>query len=77
MATKIEEFEKQAQHLSLEEKAALIGRLISGLDELDEKECERLWLEEARRRYREYKAGRISSRSSEEVFQDARAKLKA
>lgn len=77
MATKLEDIEKQAQNFSLQERAALIECLVNNLDELDEKEYERLWVEEAKMRYREYKAGRISSRSSEDVFQDARAKLKA
>lgn len=77
MAATLEEFEKQAQQLSLQERSALIDHLIRSLDELDEKECNRLWLEEAKRRYHEYKAGTISSRSAEEVFQDVRAKLRA
>jgi len=77
MATRLEEFEKQAQQLSLQERSALIDHLISSLDDLEEKECERLWLEEAKRRYQEYKAGKVSSRSADQVLQDARAKLRA
>ena len=76
MATRLEEFAQQAQHLSLQERSALIDQLISSLDEFDEKDCERLWLDEAMRRYHEYKAGTMSSRPAGEVFQDARAQLK-
>lgn len=77
MTSRLEEFEKQAQHFSLQERSTLIDHLISRLDELDEKECERLWLEEATRRFHEYKSGRMISRSAGEVFQDARARLRA
>ncbi|PIP47247.1 MAG: addiction module antitoxin RelB [Deltaproteobacteria bacterium CG23_combo_of_CG06-09_8_20_14_all_51_20] len=77
MPTRLEEFAKQTQLLSLQERSALIDHLISRLDEFDENECERLWLDEATRRYQEYKAGKMSSRSAEEVFQDARVKLRA
>ena len=76
MTTKLTDVEKQAQQLSLQERSALIDHLISSLDELGEKGCDRLWFEEAKRRYQAYTTGTISSRSSEEVFQEARARLK-
>ncbi len=77
MAITLEEFEKQARQLSRQEKALLIENLISSLDELDEAECERLWVAEARRRYREYKAGNISSSPAEDAFRNTRARLRA
>ena len=77
MTTRLTDVEKQAQQLSLQERSTLIDHLISSLDELDEKECDRLWFEEAKRRYQAYKAGVISSRPSEEVFKEAQARLKA
>lgn len=77
MAPSLSEVEKQARQLPLQERAALIDHLISSLDELDEKECERLWLDEAKRRYQAYQAGTISSRTSGEVFKDVRTKLEA
>lgn len=75
MSTRLTEVEKQARQLPLQERAALIDHLISSLDELDEKECERLWLDEAKRRYQAYQAGTIPSRAAGEVFRDARANL--
>ena len=77
MAITLEEFEKQARQLSLQEKASLIENLISSLDDVDEAECERLWIEEAKRRYKEYKAGNISSSPANDAFRNTRAKLRA
>ena len=76
MNTNLKQCEQLARQLPLQERSVLLSRLISSLDELDESECESLWLEEAGRRYREYKKGNISSRAAEEVFRDARAKLR-
>ena len=77
MNTDLEQCEQLARQLPLQERSVLLARLISSLDELNESECESLWLKEAGRRYREYKAGNISGRSAEEVFRDARARLSA
>jgi len=76
MITDLEKCEQQAKRLPLQERAVLIRRLIEGLDELDELELERLWLEEASRRFQEYKAGNIAARSGTEVFCAVREKLK-
>jgi len=75
MPTELEKCEQQAKHLPLEERAVLISRLIEGLDELDEQNLQRLWLQEASRRFKEYKDGNIYSQESSEVFHNARAKL--
>ena len=75
MPTELEKCEQQAKHLPLQERALLIKRLIEGLDELDEQDLERLWLQEASRRFQEFKAGNIKARSSADVFRDARARL--
>ena len=76
MNTDLEQCEQLARQLPLQERSVLLSRLISSLDELNESECESLWLKEAGRRYREYKEGNIPSRSGEEVFRDARATLR-
>ena len=76
MSTILEEFESKAKNLPLKDRAALIGSLISSLDELDLTECEELWTQEADKRYQAYKAGKITSRSAEAVFSDAREMLK-
>ncbi|MCG8642821.1 MAG: addiction module protein [Desulfobacterales bacterium] len=76
MSTILEEFEKKAKNLPLKDRAALIESLISSLDELDETECQELWVQEADKRYQAYKAGTITSRSADAVFNDAREMLK-
>ena len=76
MVSGLNEFERQALQLSMSDRARLAELLIESLDEADAAETERLWVEEAERRYREYKAGRVSSRSTEDVLRDARTTLK-
>ncbi|MBM4049754.1 MAG: addiction module protein [Planctomycetes bacterium] len=76
MATNPEKVEAQALKLPLRERAALAEHLIASLDDLDDTEIERLWVEEAERRYREYKKGRISARPAEDVFRDAYRRIR-
>ncbi len=57
------------------DRAALAERLIASLDDLNTQQNEQLWLDEADRRYREYKTGNIAARSAEEVMRDARAAI--
>jgi len=75
MATTLHECEQKAKSLSLSERALLIERLIGSLDDLDEEECERLWLAEAERRYAEYKRGSIRARPAPDVLREARARV--
>lgn len=76
MPTALEKCQKQAKHLPLKERAMLIRALIDELDELDEKDLERLWIKEASRRFKDFKAGNIQARSGTDVFNEARIKLK-
>ena len=75
MMTTLDECKQKSGQLPLSERALLIEHLVATLDDLDEKECERLWVFEAERRYREYSQGNITARSADDVFRDARAKL--
>jgi putative addiction module component (TIGR02574 family) len=75
MPTELEKCEQQAKHLSLQERALLIKRLIEGLDDLDEHDLEQLWIKEASRRFQEFKAGNIKARPGADVFYDARTRL--
>lgn len=75
MPTMLKTCEQQTKHLPLQERAQLIKYLIEGLDELDEQDLERLWIQEATRRFQGFKAGDIKARSSEDVFRDTRSKL--
>ena len=75
MATILGECERKAKRLPLAERALLIEHLISSLDDLDEEECERLWIEEGERRYAGYKEGDLTARPATDVFRDAKARL--
>ena len=75
MATELDQCEQHAMKLPLQERALLIKRLIQGLDELDEKKLEQLWVQEAARRFNKFEAGNIKARPSKDVFRDARTRL--
>ena len=72
MSPDLKEFEVQALRLPANERASLAERLIASLDELDDTENERLWVEEAERRYQAYKQGRISAKPAEDAIRDVR-----
>lgn len=64
------EFEKvraQALKLELEARAALAQVLLESLEDLTEAENEHLWLEEAARRQREVREGRVQLVPGDEV----------
>lgn len=68
MERKLEEIASEALQMSVESRAALAKRLLDSLDDLTAEEYERLWVEEAARRYQQLKAGTARSIPSEEVF---------
>ena len=76
MSPDLKECEIQALKLPPKERAVLAEHLIASLDTLDDSENERLWLEEADRRYQEYKKGNIAARSAEDVLREARSAIK-
>ena len=67
---------KEALRLSSHERALLAEHLIGSLETDTDPDAERHWIEEAERRYAEYKAGRVKAIAADQVFRDARAKLK-
>nr|VFJ62875.1 MAG: Putative addiction module component [Candidatus Kentron sp. DK]VFJ65942.1 MAG: Putative addiction module component [Candidatus Kentron sp. DK] len=75
MMTTLHECKQKSGQLPLSERALLIEHLVATLDDLDEKECERLWIAEARRRCIEYDKGTITARPADDIFRDARARL--
>jgi len=75
MPSKIKELEKEALRLPSHERARLAEHLIGSLDEEEDPEAERLWVEEAERRYQEYKKGKVSARPAKTVFKEARSKF--
>ena len=71
----IDEVEAAALKLEPRARARLAGRLLESLDELSPEENARLWVEEAQRRAAALNAGSLSSRSAEDVFRDAQARI--
>ncbi|MEW6602616.1 MAG: addiction module protein [Nitrospirota bacterium] len=76
MASKLKEIEENALQLSPCDRAQLAEHLIHSLDKEEDPEAERLWIEEAERRYREYKEGKVKGRPAALVFKETRSKLK-
>jgi putative addiction module component (TIGR02574 family) len=75
MAKTISEIESEAMQLSRQERAVLVERLLTTLDVGEDVDAEELWLQEAERRYQEYRAGRIASKPAARVFEDAKKRL--
>ena len=75
MPLNVKEIEEQARRLSSRERAQLAEHLINSLDEEEDPEAEKLWIQEAERRYREYKEGKTKIKQAELVFKEARSKL--
>jgi len=76
MVLKLKDIEENALRLPPRDRAQLAEHLIHSLDESDDSDAERLWIEEAERRYREYREGKIKGIPAEVVFNEARSKLK-
>jgi hypothetical protein len=73
--TDIKTFEAEAMSLPVFQRATLAQHLLASLDEVDEQENERLWLEEAGRRYNAYKDGSLSSKDAFAAIADMREYL--
>ena len=76
MATDLAQLENRVLSLPTEERARLAERLIASLDDLNDEENERLWLDEAERRFEAHRAGRIDARPADDVIRDARRALR-
>jgi putative addiction module component (TIGR02574 family) len=74
MARDLEDIAAEALELPLTARAELASQLLDSLEDLSEEESDRLWAEEAERRYAEYKAGTIGSTPAEEVFARLRSR---
>ena len=71
MSAILKKQESAVRRLPAKERARLAEHLIASLDQLDDAEREWLWFEEANRRYKEYKKGRIPSKTAHRVFKEA------
>ena len=76
MAKSIEDIENEIRSLSVDDRMHLLRDLIADLDGSIDEDVEKAWLEEAERRYKELKGGVAELIPAEEVFAQARARLK-
>jgi putative addiction module component (TIGR02574 family) len=76
MTRRMEDIAHEVLELDVLSRAELARTLVDSLDDLPEEELERLWGEEAERRYDEFLAGRAKAYPAEEVFARIRARKK-
>jgi len=70
------QLESEVLSLPVQERAAVVRRLLLSLEEISEPEFDRLWGEESARRAAELDAGKVQAISGEEVAKKARALLR-
>lgn len=70
------DLETEALKLPVADRARLAERLLESLDTLSEEERGRFWIEEATRRDVELDENPSRGRSAQDVFRDARARLR-
>jgi putative addiction module component (TIGR02574 family) len=76
MRALFDEVQKQAQQLTVQEKAALAQLLIDELDSFSETEnVEQLWIAESQRRYEAYLKGELTTVTGDEAMANARNRL--
>jgi putative addiction module component (TIGR02574 family) len=71
-----EELEIEVLKLAPRDRARLAEKLLQSLDNLSDEENARLWAEEAERRDQAWDADLTMGRPSDDVFREARARLK-
>lgn len=76
MAANLKDLEDRIAQLSPEDRARLIQDLIRSLDTGEDVDAEDAWLVVAEQRYQEYRAGKLTSKSADEVFEEALSKVK-
>ena len=67
----LDEILKDALNLGVRDRAKLAEKLLASLDTLSEEETDRLWADEAERRLKEYRAGRMKPIPADEVAEKA------
>ncbi|HYH47719.1 MAG TPA: addiction module protein [Thermoanaerobaculia bacterium] len=74
MASRIDDLTAELLSLPNRDRAELAQVLLRSLD--SEEACEEAWDDEAHRRFDEIRNGQVTPISSDEVFQEARARLR-
>ena len=72
----IEKLESEVLKLDSKSRAKLAQRLLVSLEDLSEQECSQLWAAEAQRRDAEMDADPNSGSPADEVFRQARSRIK-
>ncbi len=75
MTALLERIEREAKELSREERERLASDLIAGLDSVPVSEVDQAWIDEAERRYDDWKAGRTTAVPAEHAITEMRGKL--
>jgi len=73
--SKIEKIEQEISQLSAQERALLAEYLLQSLDEEEDPDAEQAWIEEAERRYKAYKEGKVRGIPADQVFEDIRSEF--
>jgi len=76
MAEAAKKVEAAALRLPEKERAELARILLLSLDPAEQDANEAAWAEEAERRYEELRAGLVQAIPSDQVFEEARSRLK-
>jgi len=75
MSDDLSRLEREAGQLSMRDRARLVRRLISSLEEKDDGDIEQAWLDEAEKRLSAYRSGQTTARSGEEVIDEILSEL--
>ncbi len=75
MPPQLKEIERQAILLSPDERESLIQTLLLSLDDAPLTEIDDLWIQEAERRYKDYKNGITKGIPGDRIFAEIRREL--
>ncbi|MFC1508296.1 addiction module protein [Candidatus Omnitrophota bacterium] len=76
MPKSLADIEKEANELDDRDRALLAEHLLATLDQDTDTDAEELWLQEAEKRYQDYRAGKIGAKSADQVFEEAGNRIK-
>lgn len=76
MARELDKLRDDLLALPTKSRASLAHSLIASLDDGEDVNAERLWIEEIRRRERALRLGKATARPAREVLREAREKLR-
>jgi hypothetical protein len=76
MSFKIEDLEAAVLELPEKGRARLARTLLLSLGDSGSEEADQVWIEEAGHRYEEIRRGDVEAQDSDDVFREARARLR-